>query len=145
VADYSDAPPEIMQLARKLIKKNKLRNTETAKIKIMFAYNSTNQSKTPEIGYVKKAIGHWKTLTDYDFILILNGDWWAEAPQEAQEANLLHQLCHIGINPISGQWLINNHPIECFPEELIAYGAWSLPLKDLIDVVEASTKRTKTK
>ena len=131
--DYIDAPPEIEALAKSIIKKHKLVEASGAKIKYVFKY--TNRSVIgSEFGYINKAIGHWQHLAGVDFIITLWANWWAEATPEAQEANLYHQLLHIAINPKRGIYFVQKHAIECFPEELIKYGAWNPLLEPILKI-----------
>lgn len=137
VRNYVDAPPEIEKMAKKLIKKFNLSDARTAKIKYIFKYVSSARAiGKAEVGYTKKATGHWSFLTDVDFVIILWANWWVEASVEAQEANLLHQLCHIGVNQNSGVWEEVKHPIECFPEEIVHAGAWHPSLQDLVSLTK---------
>jgi hypothetical protein len=136
---YTDAPQEIEDLGRKLIERFGLREAELARIKYVLKY-TTSAVFNSELGYINKATGHWSFLTDFDFVITLWGNWWVAAPAEAQEANLLHQLCHIGVNPNSGAWELKKHPIECFPEEIAHYGAWNHPLQDLVAIAHLAKK-----
>jgi len=135
--NYIDAPPEIEKLARKLIKKYRLLDAETAKIKFLFKYTNA-QVIDSELGYINKAVGHWKYLTEYDFVVTLWANWWGEAPPKSQEANLLHQLLHIGVNQNNGNFELKKHPIECFPEEIVGYGAWNHSLQELVTLTKKS-------
>jgi hypothetical protein len=129
--------PEVAPLARRVIKKFGLADAGLARIKYMFKFTSRPNS---EWGYITRAVGHWKHLTDIDFVVTLWGDWWAAAPDDAREANLLHQLLHIRINPKTGAWELRKHPISCFPEEIAYFGAWNNTLKELLKLVESVRK-----
>lgn len=137
--EYLDAPPEIDKLAKKIMHKFSLFDADSAKIKFVFKYSK----RSGELGYCSRNVGHWRFLIDYDFVIVLWASWWALAPPKEQEALLYHELLHIGKNPNTGFWEVRKHPIECFPEEIAAFGAWHPSLKDMNDLIKAAKKNQK--
>jgi hypothetical protein len=135
--EYLDAPPEVEKLAKKLTKKYKLVDADEANIKFVFKY----AKYSGQLSYTSRNVGHWRFLIDFDFVIVLWSEWWGEASPKEQEALLFHALNHIGRNPHTGFWEVRKHPIECFPGEVVHFGAWHPALKELKAIVRAARKK----
>lgn len=134
--EYLEAPPEIEQLAKKVMKKHRMQMASEAKIKYIFKM----QRRSGELSYTSRCVGHWRFLMNFDFVIVLWSEWWAAASPKDQEALMYHALLHITRNPNTGFWEVRYHNIECFSEEIVEYGAWHPSLIDLSNIIKAAKK-----
>ena len=126
--EYQDYP-EIESLAKRLIVSHNLSEAGKARIKYLVKV----AEKSPYLGQCCLPSGPWKFITDFDFIIWVWSQYWEQATPQEQSALLYHELLHI-TQTENDVWKLVKHPIEAFPEELLAYGAWHPSLRALLPI-----------
>ena len=106
-----------------------------AVLKVFFA--SEPNGRLPFWGRCVKMSGLEKTLTNLDFVILVNQSWWEKATQPQRDALLLHELLHITKNA-QGGWSLMKHTIEEFVEVVQHFGAWRTDLEPLFAAVKSS-------
>ena len=104
-------------------------------------YLSKDSKKSQFLGKCCKASGHWRFLTDYDYVIIVWETWWKNATELQKKALLYHELKHIKLEEketpegdLEISWKLNKHQAEIFLSELELFGAWHDPLEELVVV-----------
>ena len=106
------------------------------------------------LGRCVKASDLQRELIDYDFVIVLNKEFWKdpEFSREKKLALLDHELCHAaravdsdGAPMIDSKnrpvWRVRGHDVEEFEEIVARHGVWK---RDLERFVEAIAKRKKS-
>ena len=106
------------------------------------------------LGRCVKATDLQRELIDYDFVIVLNKEFW-EDPEFSREKKLAlldHELCHAaravdsdGSPMIDSKnrpvWRVRGHDVEEFEEVVARHGVWK---RDLERFAEAIAKRKKS-
>lgn len=131
-AEYRDAP-EVQELAEEVIEELGLFDASLARIKYLFKVS--DKSKTN--GTCALAGAKWKHLTGFDYVVEVWFKFWEGSTREEKRALLYHELLHVERTETKRgtKWVLRDHPIEAFPEEVQQFGAWSPQLKALAEIL----------
>ena len=120
---------EVNEIAKELIPKMGWLDLPRIKFLVLIAERSSY------LGKCSKATGKWRHLTSQDYVIEVFEKYWSTATIEQKQALLFHELLHI----ISKEkddgtivWGIRKHEVEEFLRVVEEYGAWSLPLVELL-------------
>ncbi len=135
--EYADAP-EVQELAEVVIEEFGLIDASMARIKYLF--KRSDKSKTN--GTISLAGAKWKHLTGYDYVVVIWDKFWDQAPISDQRALLYHELLHAERTETrkGTKWVLRDHVVEAFPEEVQQFGAWSPQLKMLAEIFQVGKK-----
>jgi hypothetical protein len=104
-------------------------------------YLAKNSKKSQFLGKCCKASGHWRFLTDYDYVVIVWEPWWKSAELNQKKALLFHELKHIKLEEkensegdLEINWRLRKHDAEIFCSELERFGSWHTPLEDVVNI-----------
>ena len=139
--------PEVERLANQLIEKYNLwaRFPEPPKVVYLLRVGPWNEGERMKLGQCSKATGKWKYLTNVDFVIVLNKDFWTAFP-ESREALLLHELLHIDGQMVKyagverWKWYVRKHDIEEFATVVKEYGAWNERLLNFVRALREGMK-----
>jgi len=130
--------PEVEKIAKPLL--NTL--TKQANISYIFA-----DKKTRYAGKIQKVSKEVKLITDLDYIMFINLDFWEEINNFKREALVFHELEHIEWkenikDPNFGSWVLRRHDLEEFNSVVAKYGKWSPNIEVFYDSVNLKLKPT---
>lgn len=108
------------------------------------------------LGMCRKASDLDRQLADYDFIILLNREWWTNisVTQEQQVALMDHELCHaeVVIDPVTNDphvdekgrtvYRIRKHDIEEFAAIVERYGCYKRDLETFAAALFRGPQRT---
>jgi len=104
-------------------------------------YLAKSSKKSQFLGKCCKASGHWKHMTNFDYVVIVWETFWKNATEFQKKALLFHELSHIKLeekeNPegdLEISWKLKKHDAEIFISELEMFGAWHEPLDGVVSV-----------
>ena len=125
--EYLEAP-EVLALSEKLIDEYGFVDASVARIKYLLKVSD----KSKYNGRISKAGPKWKHISGFDYVLEVWQPFWEKSTPLEKRALLYHELSHIrkeeGKKGV--KWLLEDHPIEAFPEEIKMFGPWSPQLKE---------------
>jgi hypothetical protein len=130
---------------------------DTAEAKIALAWRKgtkPNADGKLVLGRCVKANDLQRELVDYDFVIVLNKEFWEDPGfnREKKIALLDHELCHAAVAVDSdgekmrdtkgrNVWRVRGHDVEEFEEIVVRHGVWK---RDLERFAEAIAKRKKS-
>jgi len=120
---------EVNKIAEELIPKMGWLDLPRIKFLVLIADRSSY------LGKCSKATGKWRHLTNVDYVIEVWDNYWATATDNQKRALLLHELLHITSREKDDGtivWGIRKHDVEEFLRVVEQYGAWSLPLEELL-------------
>jgi len=134
---YELASEDVVKSAEALIQKN---HTHLVDAKITILFRETEWKRGDGCTVLGKAskrneIDQLLSERKEDFIIILVKPSWEKMTVDERDALLDHELCHCGImvtNSGDNKWIIRDHPIEEFPENLARFEHLRKRLGDLI-------------
>lgn len=137
--DKYEVDPRVEELAQRLVEKYKLWDSFPKKPNVIYLLRKGpwRVGDREKLGECSRATGKWKFLTNVDFVIVLNKDFWTSFP-ESREPLLLHELLHIGgkMTTYAGKeewkWQIVPHDIEEFVTVVKDYGAWNAELTQFV-------------
>ena len=121
--------PEVNEIAKELIPKMGWLDLPRIKFLVLIAERSSY------LGKCSKATGKWQHLTNVDFVIEVWNSYWVTATESQKRALLLHELLHCTSKEKDDGtivWGIRKHDCEEFLRVVEQYGAWSLPLEELL-------------
>lgn len=135
---YEDADKEL-----KVLVDNEILETDSfiknCRIKYLFKIKM-NDDKI--LGQCRKATGIWKTMTNYDFIISINKDFWNKSNDIQKKALLYHEILHIGwkepTDKKEGYWLLKKHDTSLFIDVIHRFGCWTEDIGILRNVMKDS-------
>jgi len=140
MAEYLDAP-EVETVAQNVLshhwQRGMLTDCEGANIKYLFK----SAEKSKHWGVCYRAVGKWKFLTDYDFVIEIWREAWDTLSALQKEALLYHELRHVKKklvqkdNETVVKWSTYDHELQFFYDEITAYGLWNKGLEDLYEEI----------
>jgi len=134
--NYEDADSILKPLAEEILDEN--HPARKAKVKFLFKVKFNN----PHIlGKCTRATGPWRFLTEYDYVITINKDFWEKADEIQKRALLYHELCHVEWKPPTenypgGRWALRRHEVEEFFDVVDKFGLWMDNLKILSGIFE---------
>jgi hypothetical protein len=134
---YELASEDVAKSAEALIHKN---HTHLIDAKITILFRETEWKRGDGCTILGKAskrneIDQLLSERKEDFIIILVKPTWEKMKIEERDALLDHELCHCGImitNSGDNKWIIRDHPIQEFPENLARFEHLRKRLGELI-------------
>jgi predicted metallopeptidase len=138
-SEYADSP-EVQEKAEAIIDTYGLIDASLARIK--YLYKIAEKSKFR--GKCALSGAQWKHLTGYDFVIVIWKQWWDQATDKEREALLYHELLHVERTETKKgtKWVLRDHPVEAFPEEVQQFGAWSPELVQLAETLKMGVKQS---
>lgn len=133
-AEYRDAP-DVQEIAEKVIEELGLIDAGFARIKYLFKVSE----KSTYNGKCALAGAKWKHLTGFDYVVEVWSKFWDDSTPEQKRALLYHELLHVERTETKRgtKWVIRDHPVEAFPEEVQQFGAWTPQLQNLAEILES--------
>lgn len=138
--NYEDADEIIKPLAVEIIREETTEGqdfTHGARIKYLF---KVNRNQEGVLGKCMKATGVWAFLSEYDFVISINKDFWDKASDNQKNALLYHELLHVewreGTGKREGSWKIRKHDLEEFFNVVNKYGCWKEDLGIFRNVIK---------
>lgn len=141
-ADTNEGRP-IYQLANRTIEKH---HGHLVNARIVIAWHlawKPDRDGVKKLGQLKKASDLDRELYPYDFVMLLNKDFWthSQTTDEQREALVDHELCHGGIvtdnegEPKIDQrgrkiYRLRKHDIQEFSEIILRHGCWKRDLEN---------------
>ena len=116
---------EIEELAEKVLEENQEDLQDCYGQPVRIKYLVKDSKKSQFLGKCCKTSGPWKFLTDFDFVIIIWGQWWNSAHENEKKALLFHELKHIKMDEKEDEegnieicWKLKKHFAEVFSEEI---------------------------
>ena len=130
-SEYADAP-EVQEMAEVVVEEFGLIDASLARIK--YLYKIAEKSKFR--GKVSLAGAQWKHLTGFDYVVVIWKQYWDQATDHKRNALLYHELLHVERTETKKgtKWVLRDHPVEAFPEEVQQFGAWAPELVQLAEI-----------
>lgn len=136
-SEYSDAP-DVQEKAEAVVETYGLIDVSLARIK--YLYKIAEKSKFR--GKCALSGAQWKHLTGFDYVVVVWKSFWDQATDREREALLYHELLHVERTETKKgtKWVLRDHPVEAFPEEVHQFGAWSPELVQLAEIFKLGVK-----
>jgi len=142
VPDVADDKWGVYEIARGLMAKHHSRLLE-AEARIAFAWNMSwaeDPDGHVQLGKAKKASDVDRELHQYDFVIMLNREFFAHMTKAQRTALVHHELCHCEVvtddedNLVHDEkdrccFRIRKHDIGEFQEVVAAHGLWKVDLE----------------
>lgn len=142
---FIDAP-EVAEIAHDLLEEHHGHLAE-ARVYYLFRLGPWASKGDVVLGKAYKVSDRDKYLHGYDFLIVINKDYWPALTEEQRVALVDHELCHCsrGEDTSDGypKWEIRNHTVEEFVEVIRRHGLWKEDVKRFIEVgIEANRQLT---
>ncbi|NGP62683.1 hypothetical protein FLT15_31735 [Paenibacillus thiaminolyticus] len=134
-ASFQDSP-DVEQLVKKLIEKNKeFKHLQGAKIIGRFRFGTWNSKGKVTLGQAKVLTPFERHEIDAELAVIVNGEVWEHLDNKQREALVYHELCHFEeMTDANGSpkmddnkrpmFKIAGHDLEEFSSVVRKYGLW---------------------
>lgn len=135
--DFKDAE-ELDAICRELIQnKEAFAHLSHISITCLWKAEGGKSKNKPTLGKVVKVSGLLSFYTDSEYVIWLAADhnrtWSTDGtglmPRLTIEAEIFHELKHLGYDPKEGEVIMVDHDAEMFFDELSTYGMWRHSLK----------------
>lgn len=130
-SEYIDAP-EVQEVAEAVVEEFGLFDASLARVKYLF--KSAEKSKFR--GQISLAGAKWKHLTGFDYVVEVWQQFWENASDPERKALMYHELLHVERTETKRgtKWVLRDHPVEAFPEEVQQFGTWTPELRQLAEI-----------
>lgn len=135
---FFDAP-EVKEIAHELIPRHHPHLVE-ARIKYLFRRGNWTSKGRTRLGQAVKVSERDRVIHGYDFVVIINYDYWPALDEDQRRALVDHELCHCERNEDAQgnpKWNIRAHDVEEFQEIVRRHGLWKPDLQQLERVMKA--------
>lgn len=138
--------PDVEKIARALIGKYHSHLVE-ARIKYLFRRGAWKSKGDNVIGKAYMASERDRYLHGYDFLIVMNHEYWPMLTPPQREAAVDHELCHCSRGMDTGDgyptWETRGHTVEEFTEIIRRHGLWREDVRQFIEAgVEATRQLT---
>ncbi|MCL6557401.1 MAG: hypothetical protein K6U74_01120 [Firmicutes bacterium] len=116
-AEFFDAP-QVEESAKDLIG-HYHQHLASARIKYLFREGAWSKA-----GAATRVNARDKKLHGYDFLIVINKEFYEQMAPDARRALIDHELSHCGISE-SGDWKIWKHDVEDFAAVIARHGVWN--------------------
>jgi hypothetical protein len=138
MAVYSEAPPQIVEIARRLINEH---HKDLEEMDIGFLVRDVNGSRRgmPVLSNSQITPQNLRTFIDFDFIIWISEEAWSAYGEEQRIALIDHELSHCTTDD-NGAPALRGHDIEEFSIIISRYGLWN-PRLYMLDPILAKAKQ----
>jgi len=105
------------------------------KVKLIFTSKEMKAKGKRILGKAMLCSERDKFLHGYDFLIILDQEFWATS-KDSREPLLYHEILHCGIDPESEEPKLIAHDVEEFGAVIARYGMWKSDVKDFCEQME---------
>lgn len=122
---WVEVPDSVLLLAQELVKEHHP-DLSDARIGILFRETVAYSRGNPVLGHAQKTPEMLKVYLDFDFIIWIAADAYADMDEKRRKALIDHELCHCKI--IEGTATMVGHDVEEFEAIINRHGLWSTNL-----------------
>ena len=142
MADYSEVPHYVLEIAKSVIKEHHPKLDEWGcRIGFVFQEKATKVGGKTKAASITKISPALHIHLDLDYLVKIAEDVWEGLDSQQRRALIDHELCHILFG--NNGWTIKAHDIEEFKEIIDRYGLWRNDLMYVADsFVEAQRQLT---
>jgi len=135
---WEEAPGSVIDLAKELIHQYHPDLME-ARIGFLMRKKQSFSKGKLNMGHAAKVSDQNKVLMDYDFIIWLDGESYADFGEDTRRAVIDHELCHCVWE--DGKASLRHHDFEEFNCVIRRHGLWNADLLFLAEAIQKSELR----
>ena len=120
---YTEVTPEVIDLAQSLIRRYHPTLID-ARVRFVFQDVASYKDGWVVFATTSKVPPAYKVHLDFDFLIKIAFDQWAQMTADQREALIDHELCHCRCSLDDGALSIRNHDIEEFAVIIERHGLW---------------------
>lgn len=138
---WTEASSSVIKFAENLIE-NFHPILKEARIAFVFREKAQKQGERYILGQCTKVPEKFQPYLEYDYIIWLSEEDYAEMDDLRREALIDHELCHCKFSGQTGTWGIRPHDIQEFSDVIERHGIWSPDIRRIKSAIEKYEAQT---
>jgi hypothetical protein len=130
---WVEVPDSVLLLAQELVREHHP-DLQDARIGIIFRETVAYSRGNPVLGHAQKTPEMMQVYLDFDFVIWIAADAWADMNESRRKALIDHLLCHCKM--VEGVATMVGHDIEEFEAIINRHGLWSSNLVRIADTIK---------
>ena len=122
---WIEVPNSVLMLAQELVREYHP-DLKEARIGFIFRETVSYSKGMPVLGHAQKTSEMMKVYLDFDFIIWIAADAYADLDENQRKALIDHELCHCTM--VDGVASLVGHDIEEFQDIIKRHGLWNTGL-----------------
>jgi hypothetical protein len=130
---WVEVPESVLLLAQELVREHHP-DLRDAKIGIIFRESVAYSRGNPVLGHAQKTPEMMKVYLDYDFIIWIAADAYANMDENRRKALIDHELCHCTME--DGIASMVGHDVEEFADIIKRHSLWNTDLVRIANTIK---------